>query len=116
MSDRPAMNENEREARRQLVELVRRLLRGDLSFLEGTEEVRHLRHEIGGILERDVDFNVFEGISSEIDHLPLKKYQPLWDNEALERLAPEFRRAEEWASEFGQEACRRLLSRFKQDD
>lgn len=116
MSNRPAINEYEQEARRELVELVSGLIRGDLSFLEGTEEVRSLRDAIGGTPERDVDFDVFEVIWSETDHLPLKKYYPLWADEALERLAPEIRSAEKWASDIGQEACRNLLSRFKQND
>lgn len=116
MNDRPARNEYERNARRELFDLVSKLLRSELSFLEGAVEVVSLRDKIGGIRDRDPDFEMFTAITSETDHLPLKKFQHLWADKALERLAPEFRSAEKWASEVGQEACRNLLSRFRQDD
>lgn len=115
MMDRPARNKDERNARRALLGLVGKLLRGELSFLEGAAEVVSLRDRIGGIPDRDPDFNMFTGIGSETDHLPLKKVQHLWADKALERLSPEFRKAEEWASEAGREACQNLLSRFRQD-
>ena len=74
-----------------------------------------LRHQIGGISDRDPDFDILTVIASETDHLPLKKIQHLWADDAVKALVPEFQSAEEWASEVGQEACLNLLSRFRKD-
>lgn len=100
MSDRQAMTEFETVARRSVVALANSMLDGNLSFVEGAVQVAALKWQVGGIAADDADFNVFVGIASETDHLPLKQQRPLWLPEALECLAPEFQRMEEWARSF----------------
>ncbi len=90
------------------------MLDGTLPFNEGAYQVTKLRHHIGGVAERDEDFDIFIAIESETDHLPLKAQFALWQTEALERLAPEFERTQAWASQFAPAACASLVNRFKE--
>jgi len=112
MGSRTAPSELEAEARGLLVNVVREMLAGALPFNEGAVQMLRLRGDIGGVTEDDEDFLVFAAISSETDHLPLKAQFHLWNQAALSKLAPEFQRSQEWASEFAGEACKRLLLRF----
>ena len=75
-----------------------------------------LQSQVGGLDDRDADFDAFAVIASETDHLPLENQRPLWSRSAIERLAPEFKRTEEWAAEFAPEACRNIIARFDDND
>jgi hypothetical protein len=112
MSDRPPLNEFETQARSALVALAAAMLASDISYFEGACEVLRLKASIGGVPERDPDFDAFFVIESETDHLPLKAQQHLWNSEALAMLAPEFDKTEEWAGTFAPAACRGLIARF----
>jgi len=112
MSDRPPLNDEERKARSLLVAAAREMLSGELSFHEGSAVVLRLRYQLGGVLDFDEDFNAFVAIGSESDHLPLKAQRPLWDQAALERIAPEYESVEEWAMSFAPLACEKLIGRF----
>ncbi|WP_151638895.1 DUF2489 domain-containing protein [Noviherbaspirillum aerium] len=107
------MNESEAMARHRLVELVQAMLNGAESFFEGAVQVLALKNQVGGIADRDADFDVFVAIVSESNHLPLKQQHSLWSPEELKRLEPEFNRTEEWASSFAPAACKSLIARFK---
>jgi hypothetical protein len=115
MPDRPANSEFEREARRALVIVARQMLNGGLSFLEGAHRIVALRGSIGGVAERDADFDAFMVVESETDHLPLVAQRPLWSSQALAALEPEFARCEAWASGFIPCACAFLMTRFATD-
>lgn len=112
MSDRLPLTDEEREARALLVKFAREMLSGELSFIEGAAAVVRLRGRIGGVGDFDEDFMTFVAIDSETDHLPLQAQWPLWDKSALERLAPEFEKAQEWASTFALASCNNLIGRF----
>lgn len=107
------MNEKEISVRHQLIAAAQSMLDGDLSFVEGASKVLALRNFLGGLDDRDADFDVFVAIQSETDHLPLKEHQSNWSPDALKRLEPEFIRTEEWASSFASGACMSLIRRFK---
>lgn len=112
MNDRPPLNEHEAQARQTLVALATAMLSTEVSFFEGAVQVLRLKQAIGGIADRDPDFDVFVAIESETDHLPLHAQQHLWDPEALAKLAPEFAKTEIWATSFAPTACHSLISRF----
>jgi hypothetical protein len=112
MPDRAPRNADEVESRRQLVALAASLLAGQLSYLEGAPQVQALLRKVGGVDDRDPDFDAFVLISSETDHLPLQKHRGMWSPSALERLEPQFRRVEEWARGFAPKACESLIARF----
>jgi hypothetical protein len=112
MNDRPAINQQELSARRTVVALAHAMLAKDISFFEGAVAVLRLRCEIGGVADRDPDFDAFLLMESETDHLPLKAQQHLWNPGALAKLAPEFQKTEEWAAGFVAPACEGLLRRF----
>jgi|APTNR8051073442_1049403.scaffolds.fasta_scaffold12594_2 hypothetical protein len=113
MNDRPPLNDREAQARQALTALAAAMLSKEVSFFEGADQVLRLRQEIGGIADHDPDFDAFVAIRSETDHLPLQAQQPLWNPEALTRLAPEWARTEIWAASFAPAACQRLLARFR---
>jgi len=46
--DRPALNESQSSARQQLVFLARKMINGELSYLEGAPQVLELKDSIGG--------------------------------------------------------------------
>lgn len=112
MSNYKLMTGPETVARRHVVDVAEAVLNGDLPLLEGAVQLAALKWEIGGIAPDDSDFNVFVGIASETEPLPLQAQRTFWDSEALARLEPEFTRAEEWVSAFALPACRNLLARF----
>lgn len=112
LSDRPAIHESEIEARARAVALATEMLAGRLSYLDGAPEMWALQDRVGGLGDRDPDFDAFAVIASETDHLPLGKQRQLWSASALERVAPELERAEEWADRFAQAACKNIIARF----
>lgn len=112
MYDRPAVNEHEALAREALIRLVAEMLDERQSFFEGAAKVLRLKSAVGGVSDRDPDFDAFAVIVSETDHLPLKEQRHLWSTKVLADLQPEYERTEAWAQNFAPAACRRLLERF----
>lgn len=112
--DRPVINDLESSAREKLVSLAKEMINGELSYFEGAPKVHALKESIGGIADRDTDFDAFEVISSETDHLPLEAQRHLWSPSALAALVPEFEKTEQWASEFAPKACQNLIGRFSE--
>lgn len=112
MSDRPALNEYEAQARESLVGLAAAMLEGKVSFFEGAVQVLRLKSAVGGIADRDPHFDAFVVIESDTDHLPLEAQQHLWNAKALADLQSEFERTEIWAAGFATAACRGLIERF----
>jgi hypothetical protein len=61
----------------------------------------------------DPDFNVFAGIETEIDHLPIGAERENWASDALDRKEQEVQAARAWAESVGGlEACRSVISSF----
>ena len=112
MSDRPALNEHEAQARAMLVSLAAAMLEGKLSFFEGAVQVLRLKSAVGGVADRDADFDAFVVIESETDHLPLKAQEHLWSPKALADLRPQLERTQTWAADFAPAACRGFIERF----
>ena len=110
--DRPALNEDERNARLKLVTFAKAMIKNELSFFEGASKVLSLKDDIGGISDRDKDFDAFVAITSETDYLPLEQQKHLWSKAALAKLEPEFNKTEEWANTFAPEACKNIIARF----
>lgn len=112
MSDRQAINEIDVIARKNLVLLAQEMLNGDFYFFQGATQVLALKDKIGGVVDRDPDFDAFVVIASETDHLPFETQISLWSSEAIKQIRPEFFRTEEWASSFAPAACKNLIARF----
>ena len=106
------MNVDERNARLKLVAFAEAMIKNELSFFEGASKVLSLKDDIGGISDRDHDFDAFVTITSETDHLPLEQQKHLWSKSALAKLEPEFNKTEEWAKTFAPEACKNIIARF----
>jgi uncharacterized protein DUF2489 len=61
---------------------------------------------------RDQDFVVFDGISSETEHLPIGDERHNWSVEALGEKDMEIQRAEALYKEDAKTACQNLIARF----
>jgi hypothetical protein len=96
--------------RKKLVDTVRRMLSGDVSFLEGARMIR----DSGALEVDDFDEDIlpFVVIVSETDRFPLGEVRQLWDPDALAKLQPEIDSAEKWAIETAGRHCQRLIDRF----
>jgi hypothetical protein len=114
--DRPPLNEDERESRRQLAYLLRLVLNGHCSYLEAAPRVVHLRSRVGGVGDFDSDFRAFVGINSETCHLPTLATRHLWAEHAVKALEPEIAELEAWAAGFARGSCEALLTRFGETD
>ena len=90
------------------------MLAGDLSYVEGARVILASRRA-AQIPERDPDITAFVIVESETDHLPIGAGRDNWSREALARMEPEVRQAEEWARRTAEEETRRLLQRFARD-
>jgi hypothetical protein len=101
------------EARRRMAELLNSMLRGDLSFIEGSRDLWRLA-SFANLPENDKDVTAFLAIDSETDALPVGRDRQHWAPEALERKAPEIAAAESWARSFGESAAKRLLERLEE--
>ena len=101
----------EREARTEIAEVARAMMRGDLSFIVGARRLLYLK-AIGRVDDDDPDFDPFIVIDSETDALPIGAERDRWAEYALDCLQPEIARAEKWAQEFGRPHCQRLIDRF----
>jgi hypothetical protein len=112
MSDRPTRTQDEIDARRELVELAKSMLLGELPFIEGATRVWSLSTRVGGVADGDTDIDAFVAIASETDHLPLQAQRHLWSPHALEALESEITQVQQWASGFATQACKNLIARF----
>jgi hypothetical protein len=71
-----------RAARAKVVDLVRRVISGDLSILLAARDLSRLRFSVGSD-EWDPDFIPFVAIDSETDQLPIGQVREHWAPEAL---------------------------------
>lgn len=96
-----------------LADAARRMLSGELSFLDGTRIVLAQRRS-AGIDDHDPDLTDFVLIDSETDHLPIGPQRAHWSTDALQAKEPEMRDAEAWARRIGETSAERLLERYAQ--
>lgn len=96
--------------RKRLVDIVRRMLDGEVSFLEGALMVPG--PNALDIDEFDEDFIPLVAINSETDRFPLGEARQHWNPDALAKLQPEIDRTEKWAREMASQHCQRLIERF----
>jgi hypothetical protein len=111
MSEHMSHEEYVATVRALAAETARSMIEGNLGFLEGARVLSSLRHE-AEISDDDVDFMAFVVIDSETDGFPIGEVRKHWSIEALDKLDPEIKEAQEWARGVGFEACQSLILRF----
>jgi hypothetical protein len=97
--------------RRYAAEVASGMLDGSVHYLEGAIELASLRFEVG-LPEDDKDFLAFNGVASEINHLPISEPRKYWSKESLERHEPEIQQSIKWAKEFSLSECKSIVARF----
>lgn len=100
-----------KRARQLLAELARKMITGELSFIEGAREIVLLRG-IAKFPDDDPDILPFRVIDSDTEIFPFGRARELWQKATLDRLQPEIDRAEEWARQDGTSACQNLIRRL----
>ncbi len=91
--------------------LARDMLSGKLSYIEGAPPIWRLASS-ARLDDNDPDLRTIVAIDSETDDFPIGAVRELWDPQALQKMQPDFDRAEKWAQEVGREACESLARRF----
>jgi hypothetical protein len=112
--DRPSWVTNEpswQKNCRRTVARAQDLLNGRASVITTARELRKLQFWVRA--KNDPDFIVFEGISSETDHLPVGKERQHWDADALRRKDEEIRLAEDSYKNQAFDAAQNLIEKYK---
>lgn len=110
MSERMSHAEYVAGVRTRILECAKRMLRGQVSYCEGSVEIStlHLEAELPA---EDDDIAPFLLIASETDDIPVGPVREWWTEEAIAKLGPRMASAERWAREVGGPACASLVRR-----
>ena len=100
------------EAKTSALHILPRLTVGTIGVLHAAQKLSSLRHTLVGDA-RDEDWDVFVGIDSETDHLPLEEDRKNWSPEALARKDIEIKEAEDFFRARAVEAAHNLLRRYE---
>lgn len=111
MSEHMSHEEYVASVRARATETARSMIDGNIGFLDGARILSSMRHA-AEISDDDVDFLAFVVIDSEADYFPIGEVRQHWPIEALDKLAPEIKDAEEWARGVGFQACQSIIRRF----
>lgn len=102
-------------ARRSVLEAAQEMLSGTLSYIEGARKINRA-WQSSRLNQHDPDFLPFVGIDSQTDALPFGEMRAYWQAAALKALQPEIDRMQDWARNFGEPYCRRLVDRFSRGE
>ncbi|NNN04983.1 MAG: hypothetical protein HKL90_03690 [Elusimicrobia bacterium] len=94
-----------------IVELAKQIIAGNIGVIAGSRALHVLASQKA--LVSDPDFDLFTGIHSESDHLPLDDVKTLWDPAAFQKKQLEVKRFEDLWRPRVIDACRRLIHRFE---
>jgi hypothetical protein len=101
------------EAKTSALEILSRLTTGDIGVLAAAQKLSSLRHTLVGNA-RDEDWDVFVGIDSGTDHLPLEEHRKNWAPEALASKDIEIKEAEDFFRARAVAAAHSLLRRYEE--
>jgi hypothetical protein len=102
------MNDVER-ARSKIAEALESALGGKVSFIDAARTVAPLV-ESAGFDRLAEPFVTFVAIDSETDDLPVARVRELWQPDSVAKQLPDWDRAEAWAKQIGETACRDALA------
>ena len=77
-------------------------------LIEGSRAIPSLVNELQ--LQQTISADIFVGIDSSTDHLPLGQVREFWNKEALAKLEPEIVEWESWAQENGRAEIENILT------
>jgi hypothetical protein len=98
------------DARSQIVMTARKMLAGELSYIEGSRVIIAILPDAQ--VDNMDDFIAFEGIAAETDRFPMGAHRDQWQTHALELMQPELNKAEDWAKAYGEPACIAIIERL----
>jgi hypothetical protein len=113
--------EQERRARDQeyflrgkIVAICETVLREEIGVIAASRKLSRFGLDLFG--GRDADFELFEAIDSETDHLPIDSERQNWSLDALARKDQEIAKAESASRDEAFAAWRKLIERFRLED
>lgn len=101
-------------SRAKIVTTAKEMLAGRCSYIGGSRIIGDLVRR-ARVEQLNNPFDVFVAIDSETDTIPLGPVRDLWQPEALVTMAPSWDKSEEWARQYGEEACRRAVALLSGD-
>ncbi|SRR5258705_5852392 len=96
--------------RGKIVAICEAVLREEIGMIAASRRLSRLGHELFD--GHDEDFQPFDAVDSETDHLPVDRERANWSVEALERKDKEIARAESLYRSHLFSACQKLIERF----
>ena len=105
--------EAEEQAWREVVAAADAVLAGKLGIIEGARVLSSLSHRVIDNWASDPEFRVFGALDTETDDLPVGRVRDLWDPAALVEKDAIIQRIEASSRAEVEEACRRLIVRFR---
>lgn len=87
------------------------MIEGEIGYIEGTRLILS-RASDAGLKDHDPYLMDLYGIDSETDIVPPAEVLTMWNQQAVARKKPYWAELEAWAKEFGEDACRKLYSRW----
>jgi hypothetical protein len=98
---------------RKVVAAARSILSCEVGVVIGARQLCSLAHQVG--VKGDPDFNLFIGIDSESDHLPIGEVRQRWNPDALLAKDAELADYEARVREPAFAACRSLIEKYDHD-
>ena len=97
------------ESRAEIRMRARQMLAGELSYIEGSQEMSRLFNEARMEI-LSTPYVTFVGIDSETDRFPVGVRRNGWNRAALQRLDEERLEAEVWAKALAEPLCLQILT------
>ena len=101
-----------KNARSRIVMTARKMLAGELSYIEGSRAIIAMLPDAK--VDNRADFIAFEGIVTETDRFPMGAYRDQWQTHAFELMQPDLDKAEDWAKGYGKAACFSIVERLSE--
>jgi hypothetical protein len=98
-----------------VTQIARDILDGRVGIIDGAREIRRFCGGHLGFDERDPDLNIFVGIDSETDDLPIGNVRQYWAPDALAQKDVDIARCEGMYRKAALRAASHLITRFTRD-
>jgi hypothetical protein len=100
--------------RGKIVAICEAVLREEIGVIAASRKLSRLGFDL--FLGRDADFELFDAVDSETDHLPVDSERQNWSRDALARKDEEIAKAESASRDEAFAACRKLIHRLRLED
>lgn len=93
------------------VEIAKKILDRRIELLDGVRSLSALRFDVG-VQDDDEDFLSFSSVASEMDNFPGSDQRSMWSIEALQKIDPELKKAQDFYRQEIEKSCTSIIKRF----